>query len=242
MFSSKVIPNVRSSLVILYTMIMALFAMPSVLIDPSGRLYTAIARYLWGKVLVKIAGIRLKVITASDIDWNRIYVVTANHASQMDIPSLFSGLEMPIRFMAKKSLFYIPVFGWSMWAANFIPVSRSSGKKARRSVDAAAGKIKKGPSLMVFPEGTRTPDGEIQKFKSGAFILAIKAQTPILPVAIRGSYKILPKDTMKMTPGPIELIIGKPIFTDNMTIADKEALKSTVQSRIIQMVKTGEPV
>ena len=169
-------------------------------------------------------------------------MVVANHQSQVDIPLLFSYLPMPVRFLAKRGLFYIPVFGWAMWLAHFIPVDRGKSKKSRRSVDRAAEMIAGGPSLVVFPEGTRSPDGQVHKFKSGAFVMAIKAGVPVLPVALLGTYAILPKSRLETRPGPVEMIVGSPISTDEMTNSDRNALRRKAQEAVLTMLETKEPL
>jgi 1-acyl-sn-glycerol-3-phosphate acyltransferase len=233
---------IKSSLMILYTFFLSGVVFFGLLFDPTRRIYTWFAKYLWARPLLGLGGLTVVSQKSPDIDWTRTYVVCSNHSSQMDIPALFSILEMPARFLAKRSLFYIPVFGWSMWLARFIPVDRASGKKARDSMDKIALQIKKGPSVIVFPEGTRSPDGNMLPFKSGAFIMAVKAQVPVLPVAIRGAFEVLPKDTLKIKSGTIEVIVGNPIPTAGMQDKDRQVLRKSVQSVIEKMAQTGQPV
>ena len=188
-----------------------------------------------------IAGVRVSIKCREDIDWTQPYVVSANHQSQLDIPLLLAYLPTGIRFLAKRSLFFIPVFGWALFFARFIPVDRGNQAKARRSILKGAARIKKGPSLAVFPEGTRNSDGQIQRFKSGAFIMAMKAEVPVLPVAIRGTFAVVPKTRLSVVPGPVELIIGEPISTAGLGVKDKEALRQRVQSTVETMFRTGDP-
>lgn len=225
----------------LYTLFLATVAVLGLFVEPTGRLYMWIAGNLWGRVVLAIGGIQLVVKGGEHLDSKQPYVICANHASQMDIPAIFGGLSIPVRFMAKKSLFFIPIFGWSMWLARFIPVNRGSSRKARASIRNAAKKVKNGPSVLVFPEGTRSPDGQIKKFKSGAFVLAVQAEVPILPVAIRGSFDVLPKDSVRPKRGVIEFVIGKPIATDGVAISEKDKLRQQTREVISQMFETGEP-
>jgi 1-acyl-sn-glycerol-3-phosphate acyltransferase len=236
------IPNFRSTLMGLYTFFLATVAVVGLFVEPTGRLYMWIAGNLWGKVLLAIGGIRLEVKGGELVDPRQPYVICANHASQMDIPTIFGGLRIPVRFMAKKSLFFIPIFGWSMWLARFIPVDRGSSRKARASIKKAASKVKNGPSVLVFPEGTRSPDGKIQKFKSGAFVLAMQAGVPVLPVAIRGSHDILPRDSVRVKRGTIEFIIGSPISLQDGDADTKDRLLKKTREAISQMFETGIPV
>jgi 1-acyl-sn-glycerol-3-phosphate acyltransferase len=225
----------------LYTLGLAAVAVVGTFIEPTGRLYMWIARHIWGRVVLGIGGVRLETVGGEGVDWRTPYVVCANHASQLDIPALFGALPMPVRFLAKKSLFYIPIFGWSMWLARFIPVDRSAGRKSRDALAKAAARIRKGPSLLVFPEGTRSPDGAVRKFKSGAFVMAIQAGIPVLPVAIRGSFEVFPRNTVKVTPGVIRIVIGAPVPTARYTPSDKEALRQQVEDAVTNMHRTGLP-
>ncbi|MBN2340161.1 MAG: 1-acyl-sn-glycerol-3-phosphate acyltransferase [Deltaproteobacteria bacterium] len=226
----------------LYTLFLATVAVVGVFLEPTGRLYMWIAGNLWGRTVLSIGGIRLVVKGRENIQKKQTYVVCANHASQMDIPAVFGGLNIPVRFMAKKSLFFIPIFGWSMWLAGFIPVSRTSTRKARESIQKAARKVKKGPSVLVFPEGTRSANGQIQSFKSGAFVLALQAGVPILPVAIRGSYQVFPRNTVKVSPGTIEFVIGTPIQVTDVDMNGKEIIRQRTKDAISKMFETGDSV
>jgi 1-acyl-sn-glycerol-3-phosphate acyltransferase len=236
------IPNFRGALMGLYTLFLATVAVAGLFVEPTGRLYMWIAGNLWGKVVLAIGGVRLEVKGGERVAPKQPYVICSNHASQMDIPAIFGGLRIPVRFMAKKSLFYIPIFGWSMWLARFIPVDRGSTRKARASIQKAARKVKSGPSVLVFPEGTRSPDGQMKTFKSGAFVLAIQAGVPILPVAVRGSYDVLPKDSFRVKPGVIEFVIGTPISVKDADMASKDLLQKRTRDAIAEMFETGHPV
>ncbi|MBN2801872.1 MAG: 1-acyl-sn-glycerol-3-phosphate acyltransferase [Deltaproteobacteria bacterium] len=221
---------------ILYTLFLAAVAFVGLLIEPTGRLYMRIARHFWGRVVLGIGGVKVKVHAKDDVDWKKTYIVCANHSSQMDIPALFATLEMPVRFLAKRSLFLIPIFGWSMFLARFIPVDRAGGKKAALALNNIVAKLKKGPSVIIFPEGTRSSDGVLKTFKSGAFVMAIKSGVPILPVAIKGSFDVLPKDTLLIKSGIIDVIIGDPIETAFLKDTDRHDLSRRVKDSISCML------
>jgi len=119
------------------------------------------------------------------------------------------------RFVVKQELFKIPVLGFSMRAAGYIPIDRSGGKRAVKSLIEAARRIREGASIVIFPEGTRSRDGRLQEFKTGAFMLALKSGCPIVPVAIKGTHEILPKGSLKAQPGQVEVLIGRPIEIDS---------------------------
>jgi 1-acyl-sn-glycerol-3-phosphate acyltransferase len=227
---------------LLWTIVWTVIGAAMLVVDVTGHLFMYFARVGWAPQVLGLGGVRVERRFADGIDWTRSYVVVANHQSQVDIPLLFAELPMPIRFLAKRSLFFIPVFGWSMWGARFIPVDRSSSRKSRRSIDKAAQKIRKGPSLVVFPEGTRTYDGELQPFKSGAFVIAVKAGVPVLPVAICGSFGVLPRHTLSVKPSSVRLVVGSPIPTGGGGGAgDKDAIKRLARERIAEMLRTGTP-
>jgi 1-acyl-sn-glycerol-3-phosphate acyltransferase len=234
--------NGRSLLMLLWTIVWACIGMTMLVVDPTGHAFMLFARVGWAPQVLWVGGVRVVCKGGEGMDWRRPYIVASNHQSQVDIPILFANLPMPIRFLAKRSLFFIPVFGWSMWFARFVPVDRGSSRKSRKSIDVAAKKVSRGPSLAVFPEGTRASDGNLQVFKSGAFVMAIKSGVPVLPVAIRGSYDILPKHGLSAKPGTVEMIIGTPIATDALDLNDREKLKIQVRDRIQQMLDTGAPI
>lgn len=233
--------NLRGAILILWTVIWATVGIVAMIVDFSGRLYAFLAAKGWAAQILWLAGVKVEVVGGEGIDWKKNHVIASNHISQLDIPILFNKLPTHIRFLAKRSLFNIPIFGWSLWIARFVPVDRGSVRKARKSIDAAARKIRKGPSLVVFPEGTRSPDGTLKKFKSGAFVMAITAGVQIIPVAIRGTFQIVPKTTLKVVPGKAQLIIGKPISCEGKSIKDKENLRIETQRIVEQMFETGKP-
>jgi len=235
-------PNLRAIVMLSWTLVWTIIGILTVVLDPTGRLYMYLARVGWARQVLWLGGVKTSVRAARGFSRADTYVVASNHASQIDIPVLFAGLGMPIRFLAKRSLFYIPLFGWSLWLARFVPVDRGHKRKARRSIDRAAARIRKGPSLVVFPEGTRSPDGLVRPFKSGAFVLAVKSEAPILPVALRGTFEVVPKTRMAVRPGPVELIIGTPIPTAGVPLEEKDALRRRVHEAVTRMHETGQPV
>lgn len=158
-----------------------------------------------------MAGVKLHVTGLENIPSGGPVVFASNHASQFDIPVLYLALGVQFRFLVKKELFSIPLFGTAMRRAGYIPIDRSGGRAAVLSLKKAAQRIKEGTSIVVFPEGTRSPDGRLQPFKAGGMQLAIQAGCPIVPVAISGSHEVLPKGSLTLKPGLITVAIGKPI-------------------------------
>lgn len=155
-----------------------------------------------------------------------------NHQGAYDIFALLAYLPVDFKWLAKEELFKIPIFGWAMGAAGYISIDRKGKKKALQSIERAVAKIRDGASVLVFPEGTRSPDGRIHPFKKGGFTLAIKAGVPIVPIAIRGSREVLPRSSLIVKPGKIEIIVGKLIRTDDRSVADRADLMEEVREAI----------
>jgi 1-acyl-sn-glycerol-3-phosphate acyltransferase len=156
----------------------------------------------------------------------------ANHSSLIDTPALFAYLPYQFRIMAKKELFYIPFMGWHLWTAGNFPIDRSDPRKTAKSLRKVIEGVRAGKSLAVFPEGTRTPDGNLQEFKHGAFKIAVRAGVPIVPVSIRGTFALLPKTTLAPRPGKVEVIIGEPIETSEYSERNLSELISRTRAAI----------
>ena len=146
---------------------------------------------------------------------------------------------MGFRFIAKKQLGRIPLFGWAMRAGRFIFIDRQNAVAARRSIEEAARRIKSGQSVVIYPEGTRTRDGRLGAFKKGGFHLAIDSGADIVPVAIHGSRAPMPRGAMLIRPGKVRLEIGVPLSTAGLGPGDRTALVAQVRARIAEML--GEP-
>ncbi len=158
--------------------------------------------------------------------------------SQFDIFVLQGFLGVDFRWLAKKELFNVPIWGPAMRRSGYIPIDRSHGRKAIKSLDEAAQKIAAGTSVIIFPEGTRSKDGKLHDFKAGAMVLAIKSAVPIVPVAILGTYEILPKGKLLMTPGKVQIRVGRPIETKNCSSKDKHDLARVSQEAVAELLNT----
>ena len=199
------------------------------------------AERLWHLHLLGVSGIKVAVEGLNKIEKSGRYVFIANHQSYFDIPVILIGLDKMVRFIAKKELFTIPVFGWAMSAAGHITMDRSNARKARASITAAVAALKKGnTSLVLFPEGTRSISGEVGEFKRGSFTLAIEAGVPIVPVAISGSWDVNHKHSFRITPGTVKLIIGDPISPDTAAALDKTRLAEMVRAAIAKAMEEGK--
>ncbi|MBW2466236.1 MAG: 1-acyl-sn-glycerol-3-phosphate acyltransferase, partial [Deltaproteobacteria bacterium] len=181
-------------------------------------------------------GVKVRVEGMENLEKDRPYIFAANHQSQFDIFALQGFLGVDFRWLAKKELFEVPIWGPAMRRAGYIPIDRSRGRQAIKSLDEAAKKIAAGTSVIIFPEGTRTKDGRIQDFKAGAMVLAIKSGVDLVPVAIRGTYEILPKGKLLMKPGKVTIRAGLPIATKNYTTKDKHKLAGILQAEVTKLL------
>ncbi len=196
----------------------------------------------WARVLVWAAGIDLRVENSEVIDSKQRYILVANHYSYFDIPCVFAAIKQPIRFMAKVSLFKIPIFGWAIGRAGFIPIDRKNRRTAVKSFDLAVMRIRKGNTIVVFPEEGRTRERAMRPFQRGGFLLALKSGLPILPVAIDGTYDVFRVGAKRVTPGPVTIKVGTPIPTEGLTVRDKSRLLRESRQQILKMLgMTEEP-
>jgi len=189
---------------------------------------------LWAKILLFLGNTKVKVIGTENIRYDSPQIFMGNHQSDFDILIALAHIPVQFRWIAKKELFAIPVFGAAMRSAGYIEIDRSDRTKAMHSLEEAALRIKNGKSIMTFPEGTRSRDGEIKPFKQGVFYLAIKSGVPIVPVSIVGSGKIMPKRSLRIKPGQIKMILGKPIDVHGYDLEHRHELIAKVRNEIIK--------
>lgn len=190
----------------------------------------------WAKALVKAAGIDLRTENVDRVDPNQRYILVANHYSYLDIPCILAAVPQPIRFMAKASLFQIPIFGWAIGRAGFIPIDRKNRRTAVKSFDLAADRIRKGNTIVVFPEEGRSKTREMRPFQRGAFLLALKSEKTIVPIAIDSTYDVFPVGAKRVTPGVVTVRIGTPIATAGRSLRDKEKLLTDTRVQIETML------
>ena len=175
-----------------------------------GRVFHAIAR-TWARTVLNVCSVHVTVRGLEKVDLSRNYVYVSNHASMFDIPVILAGIPDQIRIIYKKELDIIPFFGWGLRYGSYIGIDRGRGSRAVRSLDEAVEKIRHGASVLMYAEGTRTLDGKLQPFKRGAFNLALKAGIPVVPLTVNGSFSILPKHSVSVRPGIVELVLDSPI-------------------------------
>jgi 1-acyl-sn-glycerol-3-phosphate acyltransferase len=201
--------------------------------DKSGRQQHAIA-HLWARSLLRIA---LSPVTAVGLE--RLCpgpaVYASNHTSYYDTPVLFATLPFQFRILAKQSLWKIPFIGWYLNHSGQVPVDARDNRSMIASLGRGVTTLKSGMSLVLFPEGGRTETGDIQDFMSGGCFMAIKAGVPVVPIALVGTYELLPIHTYHLTPRPLLAVIGNPIPTTGLTTRDAAALTARVRDAITAM-------
>jgi 1-acyl-sn-glycerol-3-phosphate acyltransferase len=201
------------------------------LIDKKGYMQHRIAR-IWAKGCVRASGARLKVIGAENLRRFRVAVYASNHTSYMDTPVIFSALPFQFRILARKELWPIPFIGWYLNRSGQIQIDTINPRATLSSLGAGARALRSGMSLFVFPEGGRTADGQLRPFLSGAAYLAIRAQVPLVPIALSGVYELLPIHTRHFYPGELTLSVGEPIETSGMTMRQSEELTEKLRKAI----------
>ena len=190
----------------------------------------------WARALVAAAGIDLHAENLEAIHPDQRYILVSNHYSYFDIPCILAAIPQPIRFMAKVSLFKIPIFGWAIGRAGFIPIDRKNRKTAVKSFDLAAKRIRSGNTIVVFPEEGRSRERAMRPFQRGAFLLAMKSEVPMVPVAVDGTYDVFRVGAKRITPNRVTVKVGTPIPTTGLSLRDKERLSEQARTQISSML------
>jgi 1-acyl-sn-glycerol-3-phosphate acyltransferase len=167
-------------------------------------------------------------------DGRQSVIFMSNHESQMDPPVLVAALPVPAVYIAKKELKYVPFIGWAGWAAGVIFIDRSDRERAIRSIRDAARQIRGGKNVVIFPEGTRTRDGQMLPFKKGGFALAQEAGVPIIPMAVVGGFHVLPSGSLRLRPGQYTILLGVPVHPADHP--DRDSLMKEVRSQVEALV------
>jgi 1-acyl-sn-glycerol-3-phosphate acyltransferase len=200
------------------------------LFDPTGERQQNVAR-LWSRMILWTVGAKVQVEGLEKIDTSKPQVYVVNHLSAFDIPVLYSYLPFQFRILAKKELFRYPFMGWHLRRSGQIPVVLENPKASVRSLNLAVAAIRKGNSLVIFPEGGRSPSGQLQAFMGGAFYAAVKAQVDVIPIVLIGTYEMLKMNSFHIRPGSVQMVVGSPISTVGMSTRD--IAKITEQARVV---------
>ncbi len=222
----------RMSLIIIYTVVDTIRVVASMAYNKSEVIFYSQAKR-WARKILKVSKVELVIDLDSGIRNDSSYVFVSNHSSMFDIPVLIASLPGNVNIIYKKELEKIVIFGWGLRRSPFIAIERSDPRKAMASIDEGVRSIRDGASVIVFPEGTRSEDGQLSSFKRGAFLLAARAGKPIVPVTVIGSSQILPAGSLKFVGGSIRVIIGKPIANkDDISRLEEKVLMNSVHEII----------
>jgi 1-acyl-sn-glycerol-3-phosphate acyltransferase len=207
-------------------------------VPPRGGLFLFWARG-WSRVLLALCRIPYRVEVPDGAAETPQAVFMSNHESLVDIPLLFVGIRQNVRFLSKRSLFFVPFLGWSMWLAGFVPVDRQRTEKASDVFLTLEKRVRAGLSMLVFPEGTRSRSGELQPFKRSGFLLALRTGLPVVPVAISGARDVVGADSLWIRRAPVTIRVGAPIPTASLTLSDRKALMERVRREILRLRDGG---
>ncbi len=212
-----------------------MFASAAVLLSMLGlhrAAYVPVRAWAW--ILLVSTGVRYRVQGLDNVPRIGSYVVISNHCSHLDGPTIALALPHPVYFVIKRELAEIPLWGLAARKLGFIAVDRSDSAQARAQMLRAVETVRDGRRVLVFVEGTRSPDGHLQRFKKGGFHLAIDAQVPILPVTVNGSHALFPKASTSVRPGTLDVIVGRAISTAGLGKEHLEELMATTRQEILE--------
>ena len=222
--------------VVVATAIFGTLTMLTALADRSRRFIGWWPR-AWARWILWSTGLPITIRGREHLQRGQQYIYMSNHTSALDIPLALAALPGTVVFMAKKELFRVIFFGWSMRAMGCIPVDRSNVTRARRSMDRALRALRaRAISLLLYPEGTRARDGQLQAFKKGVFHLALRSRLPLIPLAVQGALEVMPPGARSLTRRPIQVTIGQPIETKGLTDKDRDFLLQSARESIQQLL------
>lgn len=225
---------VLDPLVWAYTLILGPISLLSSFIDRNGRIQHHFAR-LWSLLIMKTILSPVQVTGLDQIDTTKAHVYAVTHASALDIPVLYANLPFQFRIVFKSELLSYPFVGWHLTRSGQVCINQQNPTSSVGSIKSAVKSLRAGMPLVIFPEGGRTPDGEIKPFMPGAFFLAIRAQVDIVPIALVGTFELLPMNTYHIKCQPLEMRVGKPIPTAGLSLRDMDQVSARVHDAIEAM-------
>ena len=202
------------------------------MLSRTGNLAFSISK-LWAYTMLAVSFVRTEIKNKENIKQGTSYIIISNHQSQFDILALVTTLGIQFRWIIKNEILKVPIFGYALYASRNIFIDRSNTASAIESINKGIDRLPKNAGVMVFAEGTRSPDGQIHEFKKGGFVTAIRRKIPILPVTVNGSRRILPKGSLIFKPGKIQVVIGDPIDTSGYTTETADQLIDKTRRAII---------
>lgn len=222
---------VRAPLFLLGTVACGSASLLASLFEKDGRRQHQIAQF-WARLSLRFAGSPVRILGAEHLRAYPVAVYTANHQSYMDTPAIFASLPFQFRIVARHNLWKIPFIGWHLHRSGQIPVNVGNPRASIASLSGGVKTLKSGLPLFIFPEGGRSTDGHLKPFLNGPAFMAIRAQVPLIPMALVGTHELLPQHTKAFYPVPLTLVVGEPIATTGLTARDTDALTTTLRERI----------
>lgn len=220
-----------------YTMVLGALSLASMVFDRRGHVAHGCAR-VWSRLILMTTGVRVNASGGDLLEAGRSYVFVSNHQSIYDFPILITSIPFQLRIIAKASLGAFPVLGWHLRYTGHLLVDRE--RAGRATLNRVAAMISRGHSLIVFPEGTRSRDGRVGRFKRGLFLLAIDAGIPVVPVALTGTRHVMRKGRLTTCPGDIGIVLHEPLRTDGLVRADAARLAERARDIIAATVAQRE--
>jgi 1-acyl-sn-glycerol-3-phosphate acyltransferase len=194
---------------------------------------------LWSWLILTTCGVRASMSGLEHLEKGQNYIFAANHQSIYDIPILFAWLPISFRILYKESLNRVPFMGWHLFFCGHISVDRSNPVRARQSLERAAKRVQSGTSVVIFPEGTRSSNGTIGRFKQGSFLLAIKSGVPVVPITISESWRIMRKGEVTVRPGIVKVHLDRPVSVERFSEASVNDLTRTVRDVVTRNYQTA---
>lgn len=199
--------------------------------DPTGNIAHYIGKF-WARMNLFFSGVLVSVEGGEHIDREKSYIIMSNHQSHYDVLALIAYMPLQLRWVMKLELREVPIFGFCCEKMGHIYIDRGHSEKAHESLEIAGEKIRNGASVVFFPEGTRSHNGELLPFKKGGFVIALEAKVPILPVTVVGGRKVVPKGSIGILPGRMKIIIHEPIGVEGYSYDTKEELMKRIRGII----------
>ena len=225
---------IQAPLFVLATSGFGSFSLLLSLFDKTGEWQHRTAQ-VWAQVMLRIAGSPLTVLGERVHQGSPVAVYASNHLSYMDTPVMFAALPFQFRILARHNLWKLPFIGWYLNRSGQIPVNADNPRASISSLNVGVKALKAGMPLVVFPEGGRAVDGQLQPFMSGPAFMAIRAQVPLVPMALVGTHELFPMHTWHFRPRPVKVVLGTPLSTEGLTTRDANALTERLRAEVSRL-------